>query len=99
MAHVVGDQYWNICGVGECVQLAVHALLVGIEVALQIDEEIPGAEDAAQVIGERARILAANQRARDGAACAAREAYEAGAEAIEVVEGDAALALGGINRS
>ena len=57
------------------------------------------AENSAQAIGERARIVAANQRARDGAARATGEAYEAGAEAIEIIEADAAFALGGIDGS
>src|SRR5579872_6299148 len=97
MAYVVGGEERNLRGIGECAQLAVHALLVGIEMALEIDEEILRAKDCAQTIGEGARIIAANQRARDGTARATDEADEAGAETIEVIEGDAALALGGID--
>lgn len=67
--------------------------------ALEIDEEVACAEDTTQAIGERARIIAANQRARDGTARATGEAYEAGAETIEVIEASAALALRGENRS
>ena len=96
MANVVGDEQRNSRCVGEGAQLAIHPLLVRIEMTLEIDEEIAGAEDSAQAIGERARILATNQRARNRTARTARETNQACAEAIEIVEADAALALGRI---
>ena len=97
MAYVVGATS-GTPDASASAQPPIHPLLVGIEMAPEIDVEIAAAEDRAEPIGERTRIVAANQRARNRTERAAGEADQAGAEAFEIIERDAALALGGILR-
>ena len=48
--------------VRECEQLAIQPLLIGIEMALQIEVQISVAENRAETIAESARIFAAHQQ-------------------------------------
>ena len=71
MAYVVGRDERHARRRGERGELAIEPLLVGVEMALQIDIKIAPAEDSAEPIAQRARILAASQRERKRTARAA----------------------------
>src|SRR5260370_3639586 len=95
-AYVVGRDERAAACFGERNQFAVEALLAGIEMALQIEIEVAAAEDGVQTIAKGARILASHEHTRERTQRAAAEAYHSLTETFEVIEGYAALALGGI---
>src|SRR5271167_3372218 len=63
VAYVVGRDHRDSRRGGKRGELAIEALLAGVEVTLQIDVEISGAENPAEPRAQLDRILAAHQHA------------------------------------
>src|SRR5208283_2182135 len=97
VAYVVGRDHRDSRRAGKRGELAIEAFLTGVEMTLQIDVEIARAENPAEPPAQIAGILAANEHARQRAHHAAGKADESAAVAFELVERNAALALGGID--
>ena len=99
VAYVVGRDHGNFHRGGECCKSAVEALFTGVEMTLQIDIKIRRAENRAQSIRQSARIFAANQHPRKRTHHPAGKTDKPAAVALELVESDAAFALGWIDGS
>ena len=97
VAYVVGRDNRDSRRVGQRCELAIEALLAGVEMTLQIDVEIFRAENPGEPPAQLDGIFAANQHARQRAHHAAAKADQSAAVAFEFVERDAALAFGGID--
>src|SRR5579862_2009258 len=65
VTDVVGGDNRKAGVIGKVGELAVGALLGGVQMALQIDEEIALAENRAQAIAEREWIVAAREPHRE----------------------------------
>src|SRR5258705_4366167 len=98
MAYVVGPDERDADWRGERGEPPIEPLLGGIEMASKIDIKIAAAEDRAEPVAQRARIVAAGERERQRTARAAGQTDQSGSVTLEVVQCDAALSLGGILR-
>ena len=96
MAYVVGRDERDAARRGERGEPAIEPLLGGIEMASEVDIKIAAAEDRAEPVAQRARIVAASERERKRTAGAAGQTDQSRAVAFEIVQRDAALSLGGI---
>src|SRR5271166_1278354 len=98
VADVIGCDKRNVHRFRKRDQLAIKALLVGIEMALQIDMEIFSTEDRTQPITKRKRIFAARQHPGERTISTAGQTNQPRSESFEVADFDPARALGGILR-
>ncbi len=95
MAYVVGRDNRNSRRVRERCELAIEALLAGVEMPLQIDVEILRAENSGEPPAQLDGILATNQHARQRAHHATAKTDQSVAVPFEFVKRDAALAFAG----
>src|SRR5260370_36289306 len=97
MAYVVGRDNWDSRRIRQRGELAIEALLTGVEMPLEIDVEIVRAENPTEPPAQIAGILAAHEHARQRTHHAAGKADKSAAVSFELVERNAALTLCGIN--
>src|SRR5579875_3613151 len=98
MADVVGCDDGQRDRLGQGEQAAVEPLLVGVEMALQVEVEIATAEGGAQARAQRARILTLQEQAANRTARASSQADQTCAEAFQILQPYAPLPLGRIDR-
>lgn len=92
-ADVVGGDEGEVSGGGKVNQTAVETLLIGIEMALEINKQVVTAKNPAEAIGEGAWIVTTGEHPGERAECATGQGDQATTVAFEVIEGDAAGAF------
>ena len=85
MADVVGRDERDAACRGERGEPPIQPLLGGIEMASEVDIEIAAAEDRAEPVAQRARVVAAGERERKRTARAAGQTDQSRAIAFEII--------------